>query len=520
LLSIPQGEIAFAVVPMEYEEAASDGPKDNSPDAIRARLEARRNRTPVGAVAIIDTADKAGYMRTIVERLESQSQNSNTKKTVQSVSGTDVATFSNSNGNGPSVSVAERDGVFILGVGNGLVADVLRRWDGDDKSSTLAQSTDFGNVMSHCIGAEDTRPQITFYVDPYRLVELAVKANPNGAGLVWPILESLQIDKIKGVGGSTFAGADEFEGIIHLHVLIESPRDGLFAVVRPGEGSIKPESWVPDDVISYTTLHWDLLKTYEGIGRIVGRFSSADAMEKFVEEPFKTRTDIALKDDVMKQLTGRIGLIRWNEPPMRINSGTQVWAFETKDIGSAEATMEKLTTAFNETLKKDLYAGTTIYISNRGQRGGNLPANFRRPEPTIAIIGNYIIGSDSRKAIEHLIQVNNGTGGRLLDSPDYALIAGEISGKLDAEEPFLFSYIRSEEVFRQLYELIQNPENRQFLTRTGESNPMVKMLSDALEKNQLPAFSAFSKYFAPSGSFAYDDPTGIHYSTFTLKPLE
>jgi len=330
----------------------------------------------------------------------------------------------------------------------------------------------------------------------------------------------LQLDKLQGIGGSTFSGGSEdFEGIIHIHLLLESPRDGALAVVRPGEGPTQPETWVPSDVISYTTLHWNILKTYEGIGRIVGRFQSADFFENYVEKPFKDDTGVDLRADVLEELTGRISILRWNEPPTRLNSNCQIWALETKDIDKAQETMEKLADASNNRLKKESFAGKTLYIVG-GRRSGNFPENIRRPEPAVAIIGNYIVGSDSRKAIEHLITTETGSGQRLLDSPDYALIAGEISGKLDAEKPFLFNYMRSEEIFRQIYELAKDPTNRQLLKNAGENNRFAKMLVEALEKNQLPAFSAFSKYFAPSGGFAYDDPTGLHYATFTLKPFE
>ena len=30
----------------------------------------------------------------------------------------------------------------------------------------------------------------------------------------------------------------------------------------------------------------------------------------------------------------------------------------------------------------------------------------------------------------------------------------------------------------------------------------------------------FEKYFAPSGSFGYDEPTGMHLGSFTLRTME
>jgi len=41
-----------------------------------------------------------------------------------------------------------------------------------------------------------------------------------------------------------------------------------------------------------------------------------------------------------------------------------------------------------------------------------------------------------------------------------------------------------------------------------------------LDRHQMPDFEQFKKYFAPSGSFAYDEPSGMHLGTFTLRPDE
>lgn len=518
LLSIPQGEVALAVVPLDPPQSDEQaGPRDDSPDAIRQRLEAQRNRSPVGVVGLIETGDKTGLLMRIVDRVEEQLRNDNFQRSTREVGGTEVVTFTR--GEQLPVAYAERNGTVVIGLGPAVVDDLLARWSEGGSRSTLAQNLDFGNVMSHCVGAEATSPQVTFYADPYHLAERLVKANGGPTSVVWPILENLKLEKLKGIGGSSFFGGEtEFEGITHFHLLLDSPRDGVLSVVRPGKGPIQPEDWVPADVISYTTFHWDLVKTYEGVDRIVSGFQGDNALERIAEQPFKDRTGVDLRKDILEQLTGRIGVLRWNEPPMRLNSGTQSWAVEVKDVAAVQATLEKLLLD-GDSWTKDLYSGITLYRNKRAA-AGNAPAGLRRPDPTVAVVDNYIIGSDSGKAIEHIIQTRGGAADRLSASPDYDLIAGEISGKLESEKPFLFSYVRSEEIFRQFYELAKDPNNRRFLREAGENNPAARMLVEALEKNELPAFSAFTKYFTPSGAFAYDDPTGIHYVSFTLKPLE
>lgn len=518
LLSIPQGEVALAIVPLDPPQSEEDaGPRDDSPDAIRRRIEARRNRSPIGFAALLETGDKTGLFMRIVDRMEEQLEAGNYQRSTHTVGATEVVTFTRENR--LPLAYAERNGTVVIGVGPAVVDDLLARWSEGGNRATLAQNVDFGNVMSHCVGAEESRPQMTFYADPYHLAERLVKANGGTAAVVWPILENLKLDKLKGIGGSSFFGGEnEFEGIVHLHLLLDTPRDGVLSVVRPGKGPVQPEDWVPADIISYTTFHWDVVKTYEGIDRIVSGFQGDGAMERIAEKPFKDRTGVDLRKDVLEQLTGRIGVLRWNEPPIRLNSGTQSWAVEVKDIAAAQATLEKVLLD-GDSWTKDLYGGITLY-HNRRAATGDAPANIRRPEPIVAVVDNYVIVSDSRKAIEHIIQTRGGTANRLSASPDYDLIAGEISGKLDSEKPFLFSYVRSEEIFRQFYELAKDPNSRRFLRQAGEDNPAARMLVEALEKNELPAFSAFTKYFAPSGAFAYDDPTGIHYVSFTLKPLE
>ncbi|WP_164103277.1 hypothetical protein [Candidatus Laterigemmans baculatus] len=519
LLSIPQGELALAVVPLEAPEVAPEtGPKDDSPEAVRARIEARRNRNPLGVIALIESDDKTPLLMRMLERLEMALLDDGFQRDEQTIQGADVTTFTRERR--LPLAFAEREGTVIIALGPNLVPDLLDRWTGSTNSGTLAQNTDFGNVMSHCVGAEASRPQITFYADPYHLAERIVTASGGPAAMGWSILQSLQFEKLKGIGGSMFMGGDEgFETITHFHLLLDSPRDGMLSVVRPKEGPIQPEDWVPADIVSYTTLHWDILKAYEGVDRIVSRFQGDDAMERLVEARLKERTGVDLRADILEQLTGRISIIRWSEPPARLNSQTQSWAIQVKDIAAAQQTVEQLTVAFGNRLKKDRFGGSTIFVSNSGSQP-SAPAGIRRPELTLALLDDYIVVSDSRGAIEHLIQTRGGGASRLSQSPDYALIAAEASGKLDSQTPFLFSYLRSEEIFRQIYDLAKEPRSREFLRRVGNDNPAAKMLLDALERNELPAFSAFSKYFAPSGAIAYDDPTGLHYTAFTLKPIE
>jgi hypothetical protein len=163
--------------------------------------------------------------------------------------------------------------------------------------------------------------------------------------------------------------------------------------------------------------------------------------------------------------------------------------------------------------------GHVVYFARRGG-GQNLPQNFRQPEPCFVVVGNWLITSDSRKFVERVLRTSSGNLPRLADLPEYDLVASELGGKLDGEQPFLVSYMDSSELFRQFYEIMKSDNSRQFLRRAGENNVVARKFADLMQRHRLPSYEEFEKYFAPSGSFAYDEPTGIHLGSFTLKADE
>ena len=81
----------------------------------------------------------------------------------------------------------------------------------------------------------------------------------------------------------------------------------------------------------------------------------------------------------------------------------------------------------------------------------------------------------------------------------------------------MVSFLRSADYFRQMYELAKSDDTRRFLRGAGESNPIAQKVAEMLQRNELPPFEEFEKYFAPSGTFAYDEASGMHLGSFTLR---
>ena len=298
-----------------------------------------------------------------------------------------------------------------------------------------------------------------------------------------------------------------------MHVLIDPPRDGLFGVLRPQPVEVAPPTWVPADATSYTSIHWDFEKTFDNAGKILDQFQGEGALKRLVEDPAEKLFNISFREAVLQNLTGRYVSVRWIEPPIKLNSQVQSHAIQLKDPLMMKKMIDKFRERMPNEMTEETIYGKTVYM---GRQRRNLPDSFRKPQPNLVIIDDWAIFSDSKAMTERIIRTKGG-GERLLNVPDFELISSELGGKLDGEKPFMVSFLRGADYVRQMYGMIQSPETRKFFRGVAERNPMVGKFVALLERNELPEFKEFEKYFAPSGTFAYDEPSGMHLGTFTLR---
>lgn len=522
LLAIPRGQFAVGVVALDPQPVAGDGdkPKDESPDAIRKRLAERREaQAGIGVLVLIETGDKNETLNRLLDVLEEQIARSGAVGRSETIGGITIRRMVRPDNGQSRLEYFQRDGAAVIGFGHNVATDALARWNGKSSGRTLAESTDFAAVMGRCIGAADTRPQMTFFADPYRLARLGVRRGGVGAALVWQIFEELGVAKIRGLGASTFHGGETFSNIAHAHILIDPPRDGIFSVLRPKDGDTNPPTWVPSDVTSFTSIGWRVDATYDGLGRILDRFQGDGALGRLIEEPYKTRVGGDFRKSIIEVADDRIVMIRWLQPPVKINSSVSINALQLKDPVAAAGTIAELQKAFPNLIRTESVGVNTLYLFGP-ESSRQFPDGLRRPAPCGMILGNWLLTSDSKEFIERAMRARDGVIPRLSELPEYDLLASELGDQLGGEKPFLLSFARTAEVLRQVYELAKSDQTRNFLRTAGDRNPAAKGAADLLQRNDLPPFEEFLKYFAPSGAFAYDEPSGIHFGRYTLKPSQ
>lgn len=524
LLAIPSGQVSAAAMPGNISEEETkrieEDSDDESSEAIRRRIALkRRQQNAFAGLFIVDAGKNVDDLLGLVQRLEERVIESGYVRRTSKIEKTTLVRLLPPRPGRPEIEYFERDNAVVLGIGHQTASKALDQWLDRSEEPTLADRTDFASVMSRCVGAEETRPQITFFVDPYHLVERILKRG-GAAALVWPLIEELGISKIRGIGGSAFRGGEYFDDITHFHVLIDPPRDGFFGVLRPQTGDTLPPNWVPDDVTSYTSIYWDFATTYDNFDKVLEKFQGAEPLKRFIEDPFQKAIGASVRKDIVDNLAGRYVTLRWIEPPVKLNSQVQLHALKLNDSLAAKELVAKVRERRPNDLEVETIGGTVVYVARRGGRRRNMPEGFRQPTPCFTILGDWIIGSDSKKFIERVITANRDARPRLLNVPEYELVASELGGKLDGEKPFMVSFMRAADYIGQMYELVKSEDTRRFVRQRGQENPVLGQISAMLDRNELPPFEQFKKYFAPSGTFAYDEPSGMHLGSFTLKAEE
>ncbi len=548
MLAIPRGQVAMALLPgmppeEEPEKKRGGDEAEETDEEVAQRMQRqRRNQNNFAGVFIIETGsdnDSQTTMRELLAKISELATKNQFVKSEQTIDDHSVTSWKRPRGDGPVVEWFDRDGVFVVGIGRRAAADVLERWNETDApknrkeaaersqgtsdsaelagGGNLSSNPNFGAVMTRSVSAEAETPQITFFVNPYAIAQKIIRQG-GSSFFILPIVEELGAQKIRGFGGSVFRGGDIVETIVHVHVVIDPPRDGFFGVVRPEPTEPSPPNWVPADATNYLTSNWDIATATDNLSKIVNRFAGEGAFERFSEDQIKARLDVSLKDDLIANLTGRYVGVRRYQSPAAWNAIARCDALQVKDVEKASEMLDKIRTKLPaEDMRPETIGSTQVYFARPSR---DLPETLRQPERSVMLLDDYLILSDSREIAEQIIKAHAGGAARLIDDQDYALMVSELGAKLAGEKPFFLTFNRDADNYRVLYDMAASPTFADSLMRRGERRPTAKKFAELLQRQKMPSFDELRQYFNVSGSFAYDEPDGLHFGTLNLRPLE
>ena len=495
LLSVPNGELAVAVVATKTEPAF---------------------------VIMLEAGEEMPALEVLLDRGRQAAENnggSYAEKEVGKISIRSLGGGGRRGGDGLHYFI---DSGVMVGSNRADYAEQLAMiWTGNGiDHKPLADNRDFTTIMSRCVGTEGERPQVSFFVDPLAIVREAGK-NSGGSIALLAGLKTFGVDGIKGVGGSAIIAPNEFDSIIHGHLLLNANRQGIMKVLRPKAGPTVPENWVSEQVNSYFTANWEIEKTFNAIENLIDTFAGEGTVEnRFVKEANKN-LDIDFRNDIIAQVDDRLTLVQLIVPPKKINSQANVYAIHVKNPSRMKTEVlpkivEKIKSTGGPEMKSKLFGDATIYyldiqVPNAEER------NIRIPSPCFCILEDQFVASDSLQALEEVVKFNSSGDGLLSDSIEFKLVQDRIKAQLKNSEMSILAYQRPEEAMRLMYDLATDPNNIDNLERIAENNPFLLSLITAVRSKKLPPFEVFAKYLAPGGAFIVDEENGIHYTGFSMR---
>lgn len=505
LLSIPNGELAIALVP---------------------------TKTNPVFCALIEAGDELPAVELIIGRLENAVGQNGGAKTTKEIGKITVNQIKNGTREDRQLGFFLNAGVLVV-CSNAEYAETLALiWQGsgiDHKS--LADNREFTTIMSRCVGTAGERPQASFYVNPLAMYREFSKSSGSSL-LVLTTLKTLGIDGIKGVGGSAIFAPNDFDSIIHAHLLLETNRRGALRAVRPKSGSTEPEAWVNDKVAGYSTMNWDFAKSVKAIAEIVDSFGGENTFENNVIARGSSQIGIDLRKDFLDLLDDRLSLAQLILPTKQIDGQSNLIGIHFKDSQRVKTDIlprlfDKLKSNDGKWNSKSIGDSTVYYREDDGPRSGANEANDgtgrravrigRNPQPCFGIVGNELLASDAIDSIETAIKTHSSGDDLLSDAIEYKLIRDRIKAQLKDKETSIMQYQRPEESLRLFYDTANNPENIKNLETMSANNPFFTALLTALKEKTLPPFEVISKYLAPSGGFVVEEEDGLHYTSFSLR---
>jgi hypothetical protein len=491
---------------------------------------------------IADVGDNTDTANKLIERAEFEHISNAGDLDEETFGETEVTIFRNP-GSDDDLFIFIKEETVVMCSSELMATHLINVWEGTaaETDRTLSDNRKFTDIMRNSVGADNYQPQISFFADPLTLINATTRDNFQ-AQAVLALLPTLGVDGFKAIGGSVILAPPGFDSVAHFHLSLGTPRRGVLNLLTFGSGDLTPESWIPGDVADYSTVFWDLEKTYAEVEKLVDQILGAGYLENLVEENVNLPTGWNLRDDVIGQIDGRLTMIGKVLEPIRLNSLSRLISVKLKEPDVFAKFIAENIEQFEVPFEQKEHRGTTYYListpnGRRGQPNGievtfqqpdGVPAqpnpgesfrqNFRQPQPTFAIVDGYLVVADSFEIVEAVIDTAAGEGEKLADQNDFQLIVDQIKAQTGEIQPSAISFSRPEHSLKMMYDVLLGDSVQDTIINQAADNQFFRVLNSAFQDHPLPAFSAISKHLAPTGGVLFNRPTGLHYMSFSLNP--
>ena len=469
LLTIPQGEITFAVLELPPRKLA--------------------------LVLMLDYGENESTVATLLEKMDEALKQADGKSETEEVGEAKVVTYSfgDEDPQNPFTKLAyfDHDSYLVFASDPDALKSILERWNGDN-SETLAAQDVFKYIVAKC-STEDQEPILKWYFNPIGTAQSVISLVQNQvpqAGLVVGFLPLLGLSELKAFGGVTVAAVDDYEGVSKGFVYVNQPTTGILNMFQATAAELAPPKWVPEDVASYAAVNWDVNRAYSAIEALYDNFQGAGSFGKVIDE-LADRDDgpgLHVRKDIVDQLTGQIHVImgvaqiRDAEPEPKMT-----FALDVKDAKKTSSVLAKAAKMDGAPITTRDFEGAVIYDLQAGETS-----------VSIAVVGKHLVISSDPTILENAIGPSAGVPA-LADNAKFKKIAEKFPQKMAA-----MSYQDSRGQMKVYYDL----------AKSGKLN-LPEELHELVEK--LPDIDVIAKYLRSSGGYVVPDKKGAMSVSFTLK---
>ena len=544
LTSLPDGEITFAVI----------APRRQNPEYL----------------IIMDLNQEEGVLDRVMERgreildspiydLSDEDDTGGDDEAAANEDGFEIDSF---RVDGKKVHFFRHESTLVACTSLSELNDLIERWMGREveKTRPLSANRKYVTIMKRCEGTDALDPEFRFFVDPIRVAKSSTLGNPSARTVV-SVLRLLGFDSLAAIGGTMFLDVEEYESVMHGHVLLSNPRTGIFNLLAFKPTEYAPEEFVPKAVVNHSMISVDAPKAYAELTKIVNSildgsfledenfdrtveetpFLADEYFERTVEETVNEEFGISLKEDIIDSIDGRMTWFQWIEEPAVIGTCSAI-AFRLNDTEKFKTLFEEMVDEANGNLspkkaKKNVqpsiesrnYRDVTIYAAPRSKIEARNERKDEKQEqtetrfetPQVAIFGDcLVISLNSDKLMKTMIDTHLGEGDKLVDDENYSRIVDESQLLLGNELPMANFYVDLKRQLKWMMEVINTEQTGKVMDSAAERNKFIAGFKRRLDENPLPDFDQLEQYFSQAGGYMSDDDTGLHMLFFTLKSGE
>lgn len=331
----------------------------------------------------------------------------------------------------------------------------------------------------------------------------------------------LGLNAFQTAGLSVSLGKGDYEASVQIVVNVRG-QTPLFSLFNMPVKEIKPEKWVPDGVVSYTSFNWDVDLFYATLTSMVnaaspGMMAQVDAM---VAGPDPDNPLLSIKDDLIGPLGNRLSIVSDLAEMDGKPTARTLIAWQLDDSDRLNALIDRIMALLGGTvpLQNKMVKGNKVYFFPLGDILAAQMPDGDMPVP-VGVVGFSITKTHFflTTHVELLDKVLDPEGTTpLAENPEYQKIAAQFPAQSS-----MIMYAKADEQAKAAWEALKSGALanalRQQMEQSDEMSAFLSGLVDSLDGKNLPDFDVVRKYMAPSGGFATMTDTGVHFTTFSLK---